>query len=84
MEESNIEINDFNNYSLVEGNSNLVRDNYSKGIVNVNESEYKTYIETYKRKHNELQKIKKMESEIGSIKNDLDEIKDLLKDLLRK
>jgi hypothetical protein len=50
----------------------------------VNESEYKTYIETYKRKHNELQKIKKMESEIGSIKNDLDEIKDLLKDLLRK
>lgn len=82
MKDNNSEIYKDTHYSPVEGNSNLARDNYSNGIVNINELEYKNYIETYKKKYNEIQKIKSMESEITNIKNDLSEIKNLLKGFL--
>ena len=65
----------------VKDRSGLYRDEYSNGIVNMNENEYKTYIENYKKCYNEKQKIKNLENDVNSIKNDLSEIKDLLRNL---
>lgn len=79
-----IEIKNESTFSEIEGNPNLVRDNYSKGIVNVDESGYKSYIENYKRTYSEMKKMKNLENEVFEIKNDLNEIKDLLKSLLSK
>lgn len=65
----------------VKDKNGLYRDEYSNGIVNMNENEYKTYIENYKKSYNEKQKIKNLENDVNSIKNDLSEIKDLLRSL---
>lgn len=79
-----IEVENLCSFSEIEGNPNLVRDTYSNGIVNVDESGYRSYIENYKRTYNEMKKMKKMENEVLEIKNDLNEIKDLLKSILSK
>jgi hypothetical protein len=76
--------NDLNEFIEVQGNPNLVRDTQTSGIINVNESEYKTYIENYKRKYNEINRIKNLENDVIEIKGDLNEIKDLLRSLLSK
>lgn len=79
-----IEVENSSTFSEIEGNPNLVRDNYSKGIVNVDESGYKSYIENYKKTYNEMKKMKNLEDEVVEIKNDLNEIKNLLKSILSK
>jgi chromosome segregation ATPase len=76
--------NDSHEFIEVQGNPNLVRDSQNTGIINVNESEYRTYIENYKRKYNEINRIKKLESDVTEMKDNLNEIKDLLKSLLSK
>lgn len=65
----------------VKDKNGLYRDEYSNGIVNMNENEYKTYIENYKKTYNGKQKIKNLENDVNSIKNDLSEIKELLRNL---
>jgi len=45
-------------------------------------TEYEEYLARKKAKNNEISKIKSLESDVSSIKNDLDEIKTLLRSLL--
>lgn len=66
----------------MQGHANLVRDSQNNCIINTNMTEYEEYLARKKSKNNEISKIKKLESDVDSIKNDLDEIKILLRSLL--
>jgi|688.fasta_scaffold1494834_1 hypothetical protein len=71
------------NFSFVEGHPNLVRDERTNAILNTNYDEYKTYIELKKIKESETKRIESIESNITNLKDDLDEIKSLLRNLLK-
>jgi hypothetical protein len=64
----------------VNGYSNLKRDGETNSIINTNVSEYNQYISL--RKNKQL-KNKKIENEIDEMKNEISEIKMLLKELLK-
>lgn len=66
-------------YSKVEGNANLVRDEQTSAIINRNLSDYEKYMNLKKSKEVETNRINKIESEMSEIKNDLSEIKELLR-----
>jgi len=70
------------NYLKVEGHSNLLRDPNTNSIINTNMSEYQEYIIRRDSKSEKNQKIENLESDVANIKNDLDEIKLLLRSLL--
>jgi hypothetical protein len=63
----------------VENEKNLARDPNTNAIINVSEHEYNSYIARKKVTENEKNKVKDLEEEISSIKDDLDEIKNLLR-----
>jgi hypothetical protein len=69
------------NYLKVEGQNDLFRDPNTNSVINVNMTEYNQYLARKNLKSSELQKINNLESDVASIKNDLDEIKDLLRGL---
>lgn len=66
-------------YSKVQGHPDLIRDENTKAILNTNMEEYKKYMAIKKSKEVEVARIKNLESDVTSIKNDLDEIKTLLR-----
>lgn len=70
-------------YVRVKDESNLVRDIYTNAILNTDYDAYEEYVDTYKRVYQEKQRILKLENEVCSIKNDLDEIKSLLRSLAK-
>jgi hypothetical protein len=65
-------------YIKVKDKDYLLRDVNSNGIVNNDFENYKKYVDSYKQKISETSKIKKLETEVSSIKKDLNEIKILL------
>lgn len=67
------------NYSKVTGHSNLIRDEETKAIINTNMADYNNYIMQKRAKEKESQKIQTIESEVANIREDLDEIKNLLR-----
>lgn len=69
-------------YLKVEGHSNLVRDEKTKAVLNTNMGDYDQYIKLKKIKENDNKKIEDLETDMSNIKNDLDEIKSLLRNLL--
>lgn len=71
-------------YIPIEGNSNFVRDPVSNAIVNVNLSEYNAYVEQRNIKTNESLKIRDIENQITDLKEDLNEIKILLRSFYEK
>jgi len=71
-------------YSKVEGNTSLVRDEQTKAIINRNIGDYEKYMNLKKSKEIETSRITKIESEMVEIKNDLGEIKDLLRSFLNE
>ncbi len=66
-------------YSKVSGNSSLIRDEETKAIINTNMSDYNNYIAQKRLKEKESEKINAIEQEVASIKDDLSEIKNLLR-----
>ena len=88
MEEQQDTVDIFEDFSLdehkfIKGRSDIVRDSFSNGIVNVNEKAYNTYVEKYKKRYEEINKMKSMENELDALKNDIGEIKDLLRYLIQ-
>jgi hypothetical protein len=71
------------NYIKVKDREKLARDRDSNAIVNLDYDDYAVYVENYNRVLSEKQKIQKLESEVSTIKDDLNEIKDLLRSLLK-
>ena len=69
-------------YLKVEGHSELYRDSTTNSIVNRNTSDYNTYMSQKKMRDNENQKVDSMEQNLADLKNEINEIKSLLKDLV--
>jgi hypothetical protein len=69
-------------YLKVEGHSNLIRDNKTKAILNLDMDEYNNYQRLKKIKEKEINRVKQLESDVSGMKNDLDEIKNLLRSLV--
>ena len=67
----------------VKGHSDLVRDPVTNAIINTNKSKYEEYISRRDIKKNETQKVQDLEDELSCIKNDLNEIKSLLKEIIK-
>ncbi len=65
----------------VEGEKDLFRDPRTNAIINTNQSDYLTYINNRKMRQNEKNKIDILEKDVNSIKNDLNEIKSLLRSI---
>ncbi len=68
-------------YIKVKGKEHLVRDAKTNSIINTNRSEYEQYMRNRQHKQDEQQKVQNLENDVAKIKNDLDEIKFLLRRL---
>ncbi len=69
-------------YLKVEGHGGLYRDSQTNSIVNRNTSEYKQYMSQKKTRDNEHQKVDVIEQDLTNLKNEINEIKFLLKELV--
>tara|TARA_R100000655_G_scaffold78506_1_gene117909 strand:- start:110 stop:322 length:213 start_codon:yes stop_codon:yes gene_type:complete len=65
----------------VEGHKNLVRENDSNAIVNTDLSEYNNYLSLRSKRKQKSERIDNMENDLKSLKDDINEIKTLLKAL---
>ena len=69
-------------YLKVEGHGELYRDSTTNSIVNRNTSDYNRYMSQKKTKNEEPEKVDTMEQDLAHLKNEINEIKSLLKDLV--
>jgi K+/H+ antiporter YhaU regulatory subunit KhtT len=69
-------------YLKVEGQGELYRDSTTNSIVNRNTSDYNRYMSQKKTKNEEAEKVDTMEQDLAYLKNEINEIKSLLKDLV--
>ena len=67
----------------VEGHTSLVRDTYSNGIINTNVSEYEFYMNRVKSREKQGEQIRNAVKEINTLKAELREIKNLLKEIVK-
>lgn len=67
----------------VEGYTNLVRHENSKGIVNTNVTEFETYMKRVKMRNQQGDEIRAAVKEINTLKAEFREIKNLLKELVK-
>ena len=64
------------------GHKDLARDPETNTIVNVNKVSYDQYIASRKAKSEKNQKVQTMEDDLANVKDELNEIKSLLKELI--
>ena len=69
------------NYSNVEGHADLIRDPRTGAILNNDKSEYDNYIRMRAKRKEGTNRIDNMEDDLKSLKDDINEIKTLLKAL---
>ena len=67
----------------VEGHTSLVRDTYSNGIINTNVSEYEVYMNRVKSREKQGDQIRNAVKEINTLKAELREIKNLIKEIVK-
>ena len=72
------------NYIKVKSDVSLVRDVNSNAIVNQNKSEFDKFLKLSQKKYEEKVKFDNMRSDLDSLKQDMDEIKTLLKNIMDK
>ena len=65
----------------VDGHLNLYKDEHTGAVVNLDNTAYNQYIQSRKNKEN---KLKSQQQEIDNIKNEISEIKSLLKELINE
>ena len=65
----------------VKGHSNLVRDENSNAILNTDSTEYNNYLSLRSKRKQGSERIDNMENDLKSLKDDINEIKTLLKAL---
>ena len=71
-------------YLKVKSDVSLVRDVNSNAIVNQNKNEFDKFLELSRRKYEEKRKFDDMRSDLDSLKQDMNEIKTLLKNIMDK
>ena len=67
----------------VEGHTSLVREVNSKGIVNTNTSEYLTYMKRVRAREQHGEQIRNASKEINNLKQELYEIKNIIKEKVK-
>tara|TARA_B100000686_G_scaffold196479_1_gene203360 strand:- start:531 stop:743 length:213 start_codon:yes stop_codon:yes gene_type:complete len=65
----------------VKGHNDLIRDETSNAILNTNSSEYDNYLSHRAKRKQGTERIDNMENDLKSLKDDINEIKTLLKAL---
>ena len=70
-------------YLKVEGHTSLVRDVGSNAIVNTNVSEYQIYMQRVRSRNKQGDEIRSAVKEINTLKAELREIKNLLKEIVK-
>ena len=68
----------------VEGHSSLERDVRSNAIINTNKTEYQLYMSRIKSREQQGDQIRNTIKEINILKQELFEIKNLIKEVLKK
>jgi hypothetical protein len=63
----------------VKGKDGFYRNSQTNAIVNKNRLEYETYVSSREKMNSEKERIVNLEHEMNDIKQDLDEIKELLR-----
>lgn len=71
-------------YLKVENENSLVRDMTSHAIINTNQSDYEKFLSLSKKKAQEKQEYNDLKSDVKSLKDDMSEIKSLLKSIVDK
>tara|TARA_B100001113_G_scaffold291389_1_gene247816 strand:+ start:3466 stop:3684 length:219 start_codon:yes stop_codon:yes gene_type:complete len=66
----------------VEGNSDLKRDPKSNAIINTNSNDYERYMKHRDVKRRENTKVSNMEEDLANMKNEISEIKSLLREIV--
>ena len=69
-------------YHKVKDNSDLVRDPNTGAILNTNSLDYDKYVAQRKVKNKEHEKTENIERDISTLRQELDEIKSLLRELV--
>ena len=69
-------------YVKVKDHDHLIRNTKSNCIVNTNKAEYEEYVTRRKLKKSEKNKVENIERDISSLRNEITEIKDLLRSLV--
>ena len=69
------------NYSNVKGHTDLVRDNSTRAIISNDSSQYDNYLQRRAQRQQGKDRIDNMENDLKSLKDDINEIKTLLKAL---
>ena len=73
-----------NKHIKVKSDVSLVRDLDSNAIISKNQSEFDKFIKLSKKKYEEKQKFDNMRSDLDSLKEDMKEIKTLLRNIMDK
>ena len=68
-------------YTNVKGHTDFLRDNNTGAIVNNNSSEYSNYLQRRAKRQEGQDRIDNMEDDLKSLKDDINEIKTLLRAL---
>ena len=71
-------------YLKVESDVSLVRDMESNAIVSKNKTEFDKFLNLSRKKYEEKRKFDQMRGDLDSLKQDMDEIKTLLKNIMNK
>ena len=71
------------NFLKVEGHTSLVRDTESNAIVNTNTNEYQVYMQRVRSRNKQGDEIRSAVKEINTLKAELREIKNLLKEIVK-
>ena len=73
-----------NNYTPVEGQKGLYRDNDTAAIINRDKNAYKSYMSRKKALDSKDNELNKMKEDLDNVKDELGEIKGLLSTLVQK
>jgi len=68
----------------VKDSGSLYRDEESGAIINCSDSEYHAYLDLKNKRINEIQDLESQKKDIDNLKNEINEVKDLLKQVLTK
>ena len=69
-------------YLKVDGHNNLARDTETGAILNFDLDSYENYMKLKEIKKKEEQRVSNLENQIDTLRGDLNEIKNLLKELV--
>ena len=73
-----------NKYIKDKSDVSLVRDINSNAIINKNQSEFDKFVKLSEKKYEEKKKFDSMRSDLDSLKEDMNEIKTLLRNIMDK